>query len=219
MQNDCQFRQASWRNFTKTLLVMKLTFLLLTAAFLNVYANTTAQNVTLFGKDIPLQKVFKVIKHQTSYVVFTSESVLAGTRPVTLSVNNMPLIDFLDIVLKDQHLDYQIEGKTILISRKTTEKPSAAAIRPTELFVTLPPPLIDITGRILDKNGAAIAGASILIKGTQKGVTSDDKGNFSLKVTNKNVVLVISFVGYKTQEIALHGRVEINVELEPDVKA
>jgi TonB-linked SusC/RagA family outer membrane protein len=219
MQNDCQFRQASWRNLTKTLLVMKLTFLLLTAAFLNVYANTAAQKVTLSGKDIPLQKVFKVIKHQTSYVVFTSVSILAGTRPVTLSVNNMPLADFLEIVFKDQHINYQIEGKTILLSKKTTEKLPTEAIRPTELFVTPPPPLIDITGRILDKNGAAISGASILIKGTQKGVTSDDKGNFSLKVTDKNVVLVISFVGYKTQEIALNGRVEINVELEPEVKA
>lgn len=220
MQNDCQFRQTSWRNTTKTLLVMKLTFLFLTAAFSNMYANTAAQKITLYGKDIPLQKVFKVIKHQTSYVVFTSESVLADTRPVTLSVSNMPLVDFLGIVLKDQHLDYQIEGKTILLSRKIKEKLPAALILPAELFVTLPPPPpIDIKGRILDKNGAAIAGASILIKGTQNGVATDDKGNFLLKVADKNAILVISYVGYKTREIALKGRVEINIELEPEVKA
>lgn len=213
-KNDCMSRRAPLRrNLTQTLLVMKLTFLLLTIAFLNVHAHTAAQNVTFSGKNISLQKLFKVIKKQTGYVVFTSTNVLADTKPISLSVSNMPLPDFLNMVLKDQPLNYQIEDKTILLSRKPAVNASIG------LPVPVSPPPVEIKGKVTDKSGSGIAAVSILIKGTQKGTTTDDNGNFSLKVADENSTLIISSTGYKTQEIKLNRRTEINVQMEVEVNS
>ena len=55
---------------TKTLLVVKLTIILLTVAALHVSAKGTSQTVTFSGRDVSLEKVFNVIKQQTDYVVF-----------------------------------------------------------------------------------------------------------------------------------------------------
>lgn len=226
-------RQASLcRNLTKTLLgmrsnelrshrtnrkdiilAMKLTFLLLTIAFLNVHAHTAAQSVTFTGKNISLQAVFKVIKKQTGYVVFTSTNVLAGTQPVSLSVSNMPLAEFLTMVLKDQPLNYQIEDKTILLSRKPQVNAPIGVPKP------LAPPPIEIKGKITDQHGAVIPGVSILIKGTKKGTTTDDNGNFSLRTDDDNSTLIISYTGYKTQEIRLNHLTTIDVRMEIEVNA
>ena len=62
-----------------------------------------------------------------------------------------------------------------------------------------------ITGVILDKTGETVIGASVLVKGTTNGTITDVDGNFTLNNVQENAVLQVSFVGYKTQDIALKG--------------
>ena len=57
-----------------------------------------------------------------------------------------------------------------------------------------------VKGHVVDENGEALPGASIVVKGQTSGVISDVNGNFSLSVANGNSVVVISSVGYKTVE-------------------
>src|SRR5215213_2591124 len=85
---------------TKTLLVVKLTFILLTVAALHVSAKGTSQTITFSGRDVSLEKVFKVIRQQTDYVVFFDYSALESITPITLDVKNIPLKDFLDQALR-----------------------------------------------------------------------------------------------------------------------
>ena len=58
----------------------------------------------------------------------------------------------------------------------------------------------DIKGIVCDENGEPIIGASVMVKGTSNGTISDMDGNFNLSVPEKSII-VVSFVGYKTQEI------------------
>ena len=62
-----------------------------------------------------------------------------------------------------------------------------------------------VKGRIVDVNGEPVIGASVSVKGTTTGVISGLDGDFSIKVA-PNATLVISFVGYKTQEVAIKGK-------------
>lgn len=73
-----------------------------------------------------------------------------------------------------------------------------------------------ISGTIKDSKGESIIGASVLIKGTSKGTLTDDKGNFTLVLDdkNKNSTLIISFVGFENQEVAINGQTNINVTLQ-----
>ena len=68
-------------------------------------------------------------------------------------------------------------------------------------------------GKVTGEGGAALVGASIQVKGTNTGTTTNNEGNFSLTVADANVTLVVSSVGYETKEIALAGKSEVNVFL------
>ena len=72
-----------------------------------------------------------------------------------------------------------------------------------------------ITGTVKDSQGEAIIGASILEKGTRNGVVTDFDGNFTIKVSGDNP-LVISYIGMKTQTVKVAGKTTINVVLEDD---
>ncbi len=73
-----------------------------------------------------------------------------------------------------------------------------------------------ITGTILDETNAPIPGVNVLEKGTSNGTETDFDGNFSLNLKNENSVLVVSFIGYKTQEIPTSGKQNITVNLTED---
>jgi TonB-linked SusC/RagA family outer membrane protein len=73
-----------------------------------------------------------------------------------------------------------------------------------------------LTGRITD-NGSALAGVSVLVKGTNTGANTDADGKFSLTIPS-NTTLVVSFIGYVSQEIAIGNRSNIEILLLPDVK-
>ncbi len=72
-----------------------------------------------------------------------------------------------------------------------------------------------IKGQVFDESGEPIIGASILVKGTSNGVISDIDGNFTLNGVSKGT-LVISFVGYKTQEVAIAGKKLFKITLKED---
>ena len=73
-----------------------------------------------------------------------------------------------------------------------------------------------VTGRVVDTQGEAIIGASVMVKGTSAGTVTDLDGNFTIQSAAQNATLVISYVGYRTQSIALAGKSQVNVTLEED---
>ncbi len=79
---------------------------------------------------------------------------------------------------------------------------------------------INVTGKVtLEEDSSALPGVTILVKGTTNGVTTDFDGNYSLEVTGSNAILVFSFVGFATQEIAVNGQTVINVALKQSAEA
>ncbi len=71
------------------------------------------------------------------------------------------------------------------------------------------------TGTVRDSQGAAIAGATITVKGTNRATVTDEAGTFRIRV-NAGDVLVYSFIGYKTREVTFNNAADLTVQLEPD---
>ena len=174
----------------KSGLHLKLTFVFFIAFLLQVTAKGFSQKVTFSGKDIPLEKLFKVIEEQTGYVVFYNYGVIQDAKPVTVFAKDLPLEQFLNIILSNRSLKYVIEGKTILV----TKMDSAHAVEAAGLI----PPLKEVHGQVLNKAGNPLSGATVMLKGTNKSVVTDANGKFSMNVPDDSAVLVISYVGYKT---------------------
>lgn len=186
---------------TKTLLVMKLTSILLLATALQVTARATAQKVTYSARSVSLQKVFAVFKKQTGYLFFYDDQLLKESRPVSVDFKNYPLQQALQDVLRDQPFEFDIQGNTISIIRR------AEIVRKStdEKINKVPLPLL-IKGVVRDSTGKPLAGASIAIRKTDgttsRGISTNETGEFTLQAEPGDI-LVISYVGYTGQEIKI----------------
>ncbi|MBO9631571.1 MAG: SusC/RagA family TonB-linked outer membrane protein [Chitinophagaceae bacterium] len=173
---------------------MKLTTILLTVAILQASATGIAQEITLSGKDLPLQKAFAVIKKQTGYVVFYNKELLTNTRPVSLHVQKMPLEKFLDIIFQEQPLGFIIRNKTIVLApKKKTEQQLIFSVSAT----------MPVTGILMDEKEQPVPGASIVVKGSKRGATSGYDGKFRIDA-NPGDRLIISSIGFIDEEIIVN---------------
>ena len=74
-----------------------------------------------------------------------------------------------------------------------------------------------VTVTIVDENGEPLPGVNIVIKGTLIGTITDLDGNFTIGVDGPDAILVISIVGYRTQEVTVGNQTQIDVALEIDI--
>src|SRR6201991_5112926 len=107
---------------TQNWLIMKLTSILLIAGLTQATASGRAQTVTLSGKNITLEKVFREIHYQTGFNFFYRNEWLQQTERVNIYVKNAPLKEVLDICFKKQALSFTIVDKSIVV-RKEESKP------------------------------------------------------------------------------------------------
>ncbi len=77
---------------------------------------------------------------------------------------------------------------------------------------------IQVSGRVTDEASNPIPGANIIIKGTTRGTSTDSDGKFSINVPDENAVLVVSFIGFISQEVPVGTRTEINIALISDIQ-
>ena len=75
-----------------------------------------------------------------------------------------------------------------------------------------------VSGKVTDKTGEPLVGASVLIKGTTNGTMTDVDGNYSLSGLKSNSVLVFSSIGFETQEVSVGNRNVINVTLAEEAE-
>ncbi len=180
---------------------MQLTTIVLLVACLQVSAASYAQKVTLSGKDMSLQEVFNKIRKQTGYNFIYANENLAKASKVTIHVKNAPVKEVMDIAFADQPLTYKID-KNIIIVKLKPQQP-----------VPLSSPVITLTGIVTDSTSKnPLAGVSIKVKGTQTGAVTDANGKFSLTVKG-DAILVVSYLGYTTKEIAVNGRISLTISL------
>ncbi|WP_207632877.1 SusC/RagA family TonB-linked outer membrane protein [Foetidibacter luteolus] len=76
-----------------------------------------------------------------------------------------------------------------------------------------------VTGKVTDDKGGAVAGASVVVKGTSSGTSTDASGAFRLNVPSSATTLVISYVGFTTQEVAIPSSNDVSVSLAPESAA
>lgn len=192
---------------TKIWRVMRLTAILVTVMALHVCAKGVSQTVNLSCKNMPLQLVLGVIKQQTGYVFFYKSKDLADVKTISAEIRDMPVKDALEKVLKDKPLTFDIQGNTIVISRKATEL--------TLSVPALPP--ADITGMVVDLKGMPLPGVSVRVKGSTASAITDKDGRFILKAVDNNAILFFSCVGFEPQVLNLKGNTKVEIALRGKV--
>ncbi|WP_235920974.1 TonB-dependent receptor [Foetidibacter luteolus] len=195
------FSFAHNRLFTKMLLVMKLTTILMLATFLQVSAGAFSQKISLKAKNASLEQVFSEIEKQSGYSFWYKTSLLKKADKITVELKDVNIEEALKSCLDMQGFDYVIVDRTIIIKLK--EEPA---------YYQAPPPPVMVKGKVTAADGTALNSVSVMIKNTKKGTATDADGNFSIAV-NKGEILVFTYVGYNAKEVEFSDQAFLAVTL------
>lgn len=186
--------------------VMKLTTcsLLLCSCFAFAgQANSQNAKVSLNKNQVQLEEVLNEIEKQTDYLFISNRDVNLKQH-VSIHANKRSVRDILSEVLKNTGLTFTVEGVNIVLS----------VVNPISTIVA-PQQERKIEGKIVDAKGEPIIGANIIEKGTTNGVISDLDGNFYLNVA-PDATLVISYIGYASQELKTQNKTSFHIILRED---
>jgi len=198
------------KRLAKTLRIMKLTALLLLTASLQISAKVNSQKINLSEKNVRLEKVFKEIKKQVGYDFWYEDKLLDQTGKIDITVKDVSIEEALKICFKDQPLTWSVVGKIIVIK----SKPETVTDSPP-----LPPPPVEIRGRITDEKGDPVQGATVTVKGTTIATKTTESGEYVLEIPDNRKTLVITSVGYEKIEIPINSSNVTNAVLKVNVSA
>jgi TonB-linked SusC/RagA family outer membrane protein len=162
------------------------------------------QIITLRLKRVTLRDALTQIEDKSRCKFVYGENVLPLADRISLDINKQPLSSALVTLFKTYPVNVEYSGIYILVKTK-----KAAAAKNSI-----------ITGTVTDAVTAeALVGVTVNIKGTDQTVTTNAQGEYSIKVTNEDAVLVFSYIGYTTKEIVAGERTRLDVQLSTGVSA
>ncbi|WP_285008437.1 SusC/RagA family TonB-linked outer membrane protein [Pedobacter faecalis] len=172
---------------------------------MQVSAASFGQRLTLIGNNVKLERIFNEIQKQTGYGVLVSTSKVDTEKGIKVNFRNTALTDVMDQLTKGSDLAYTIEDKVIVIKEKTPSILDRVIAR----FQA-----IDVRGKVVDSLGNGLPGATVSVKNGKGSTSTDAGGNFQLKNVDEGAVLVVSYLGYVTKEVAVHtGTMTVTMRL------
>ena len=183
------------------ILTMKLSFILVLIASLNVSAHVFSQSISLRTdiQNMPIKEVLKTIELQGNYRFFYSDDYNVLDKKVNLKAQNADIKVILDQVFRDTPASVEyMEGNIVIITPFSKQG-------------------ITVNGTVSDAEGS-LPGVNVTLKGTINGVVTDANGRYQIEVNDPNAVLAFSFVGYVTYEVVVGNQRNINVTLMEDTQ-
>src|SRR5690606_7356434 len=125
-----------------------------------------------------------------------------------------------------QSLKKMINHFQDIVDKQVVTKSTRPGIQPTKTLTrTFQQKLLEskalvysVEGQVTDENGEPLIGVNIQVKGTSQGASTDLDGYFSMEDLDENAILVISYIGYQTQEVAVAGRSNLAITMIPDTQ-
>jgi TonB-linked SusC/RagA family outer membrane protein len=177
-----------------------------------------SQRISISVIDMDMEKVLEKIEGQTKVRFIYSAEVIHAERKVTLDYQNQRLDTVLETLLGPLGIEHKVSKKTILL-RKAAEKKTSLKTEPFENSIPRAQADREITGKVLDEKGEPIPGASVVVKGTTVGTSTNIEGIYQLSVPEDKDIVIFSFVGYVSQEIRIGNAANLDITLKVDEKA
>jgi TonB-linked SusC/RagA family outer membrane protein len=199
------------KNFTrKGRLCLPIVLVLLLTLVMGAQSQARVK-ISIEGKNISFASLFKSIKSQTGLTVFYSNKILDDAEKITVNFKQAELEEVLNVSLKGKGLDWMLKENYIILQKTNIKTP----VQQRKMTETAIPQAQDKTGLVTDENGSPIPGAGVKIKGSSSGGTlSDQNGRFRINA-GPGDILVISYIGYTSQEILVTAEQQLNVKLVP----
>ena len=177
-------------------------------------------NVTLYTRHRPLPQLLRELEQQTNYTFVYSTSQLGTALAPEAELENMSLDQVLRQLLLPLGMDYQIQGQQIILRRRQAATVAASPARPAAPPPPRQPNPPAFRGRVLDSvTGLPLPGASVVVRNDTRGTAAAADGTFSLPLTSTDSVLMVSSLGFISQEIRPAGRATLDIRLQENARA
>lgn len=161
-------------------------------------AKAQTARVTLKVQNASLGQVMDEIKNQTRYLFINQDVKDLNNHKVSLNVSDKAIAEVLDQIFTPFNIGYRIEKTSIIIFNRPKSTSNSVLIG----------------GKVSDVGGAPIIGATVLVKGTTNGVSTDADGRFTLTIASPATAqLEISYLGYEPQTLAVGNRTSFEITL------
>ena len=181
-----------------------LFFLLLVSCFASAYGQE--RTITLNLSKVPLNTALKEIEKQSEFDFFFDNTLIDLNRRVSVTSRNGDIFKVLEKVFKGTNVKYSIWDKKIVLTTNADNTQTVQQIT------------FKVIGKVVDNMGESVIGATVLEQGTTNGTVTDMDGNFELVVSNKEVTLEISYIGYSKSVVKSKVGVPVTVTLKEDTE-
>ncbi len=204
-----------WGKKRNLLLIMKLTFILLVACFMQVSASVYSQStkLNLNVKNERVEDVLREIEAKSDFRFFYQREQVNVERKVNFKVTEESVEQILQRLFDNQNVTFDVrEDNLILIKTANSIEYGSSTSASEELKFQQQ----KITGKVTDSQGQPLPGVTVLVKGTSNGTVTNIDGNYVLNGVSDEIALTFSFVGMKTVEVPLAGKTVVNVTMEDE---
>ena len=172
----------------KTIRAMKLIAIFTLAAIFQLRAEVHSQSFNFNETNTTVKKMFKQIEKNSKYSIFYRLDQIDLNRKVNVVSIDGSIQNVMGQVLKNQSLTFEVVEHVIVIKLIEYQELELRDI---------------VKGQVKDSRGETLPGVSVRVKGTNIGATTDAQGNFNVN-SPENGILVLSYVGYISQEVSLN---------------
>lgn len=193
------------KNIVPDLLKMKTTIIFLLFSIFQITATpgSSEEKLKFSLEDVSLDTVLKEIKDKTNYKFFYKNKDVDTSQKANISAKEESVEIVLQRLFKTTDIDFEMVGKQIVLTKKELPPSPVLALQERE-----------VKGKIIDPDGQPLPGATIQVKDTKRGVTTNFDGSFLIEVPEGKNTLIVSFVSFETQEVDITGKNQVTVVME-----
>ncbi len=192
----------------KAINIMRFTILLLFMCIGGALASSSYSQTARLSLEVnngTISEIIKVIEASSDFTFVYNVNDVNLNKKMSVTFKNRSIEDILKKLFDDNSMNYIITDHHITLYKKNhVQQPQQNPVK--------------ITGKVIDNTGEAIIGANIIEKGTRNGTTTDFDGNFSIILQNMNNPLVVSYIGYLSQEMMGREGQALTVRLVEDTQ-
>lgn len=178
------------------------------------YANQLAYaeqaSFTIRMNQQTLKQVLDFVEEQSEFIFVYNKNDINLNKRVDVNVTNGSIQQVLDAIFRGDDVNYSIKDRQVIVYKEDIP------VNLTEEVSVVQQQATTVQGRVTDIMGEPLIGLNILEKGTTNGTITNSEGEYTLRVSGPNALLVFSYIGFETQEIALGGNTTINVQMKED---
>ena len=205
----CMFRNEKYPGFKKLMMIMKLTTFIILISMVSAFAGKTysqTKSLSLTMTNSTVKEVLEAIEEQSEFYFMYSSKVVDVNRTVSVEVSNKKIDKVLNELFAGTDVDYTIKDRIIVLTTPEVLNDNSLVVLQQK----------SVSGKVTDSSGQPLPGVTVVVKGTIQGTNTDMDGEYSLPDVSDDATLVFSFVGMRSQEVAVAGQSSISVTLEED---